>query len=196
MRKNNKRSLRPKIFVYCNGEIAEPEYFRTIKNSLCIPQAIEINHSHCKGKSPWELIEFAIEKKKEVDELDKIWCVFDIDHYLEENKQKMNEAVRAAKVEGVNLAWSNICFELWLLLHFIPFNSSFGGCADYECKLKQHCKTKLSIIYRKNLNISSDLLLFQSVAIANAKKIDTGKISKNPSTTVYRLIEQLNQIKR
>jgi hypothetical protein len=52
----------------------------------------------------------------EEDEIDEIWCVFDVE--WPRNHPGLKEAVDRARGNGINLAISNPCFELWLILHF------------------------------------------------------------------------------
>lgn len=53
-------------------------------------------------------------QREEDDNLlyDEVWCVFDTDDH-----PHLNDAVQMARDNGVELAVSNPCFELWLLLH-------------------------------------------------------------------------------
>ncbi|MDE0235670.1 MAG: RloB family protein, partial [bacterium] len=44
---------------------------------------------------------------------DEIWCVFDVDSHL-----NIREAVQQAEDNGICLAISNPCIELWFILHF------------------------------------------------------------------------------
>lgn len=53
--------------------------------------------------------------KSEKDEnlrYEEVWCVFDVDEH-----PKVEEARRMALDNGLRLAMSNPCFELWLILH-------------------------------------------------------------------------------
>ena len=44
---------------------------------------------------------------------DAVWCVFDVDEH-----PQIADARQMARANGIELAISNPCFELWLLLHF------------------------------------------------------------------------------
>jgi hypothetical protein len=57
----------------------------------------------------------AIDRKSD-DEIDECWCVFDVE--WPQNHPHLREAVQLAKDNGIRLAVSNPCFELWLILHF------------------------------------------------------------------------------
>jgi RloB-like protein len=53
---------------------------------------------------------------QEEAEIDEFWCVFDVE--WPRNHPGLREAVRQARAKGIQLAISNPCFELWLILHF------------------------------------------------------------------------------
>ena len=54
------------------------------------------------------------------DDDDERWLVLDIDHSLQgAHVASFMEALKRAKDNGVQVALSNPCFELWLLLHHI-----------------------------------------------------------------------------
>lgn len=120
---------RPRIIIFCNGSVAEPQYFQSFKEFLKIPHRIKIIYRNTGSDSPWRLIERAIEEKGK-DSENEIWCVFDVDRYLTDNASKMKFAIKRANENEILLAWSNVCFELWYLLHFIHFNqkNSSGLC--------------------------------------------------------------------
>ena len=58
-------------------------------------------------------------RRKALDEeaeIDEFWCVFDVE--WPRNHPGLQDAVEQARQSGVELAISNPCFELWLVLHF------------------------------------------------------------------------------
>lgn len=55
----------------------------------------------------------AIDEEAEIDEF---WCVFDVE--WPRNHPGLKDAVEQARANGIRLAVSNPCFELWLILHF------------------------------------------------------------------------------
>lgn len=80
---------------------------------------------------------------------DQFWLVCDTDHWIEPNHiQKLREVLRLCNQKEINVALSNPCFDLWLLLHFTekPTESSLS-CQDIEHRLRttvgQYQKTKV-----------------------------------------------------
>lgn len=126
-----------------------------------------------------------------------------------------NKAIQSAKNVkqdfNIEVAYSNDSFELWYLLHF-----------DYICtpilrdelnirlikKLKEQNPTKFRVLDKKKIKtkeytklIYEELSELQPVAIRNAKKLlkSHGEThnpeSDNPSTTIHKLVEILNNLK-
>lgn len=60
-------------------------------------------------------------KKNSFEKKDEVWAVFDRDDY-----PSFNEAVRYCKGNGVQVARSNPCFELWLILHDADYDRPDG----------------------------------------------------------------------
>jgi len=120
-----------------------------------------------------------------------VWCVFDKDSFSDE---AFGNAINKAKAKGYKVAYSNEAFELWFLLHFHYYDMALGR-DDYIVKLTEHIKRK----YRKNDLFMYEILLSrQEKAIKNAKKllskyIPVNPSNNNPSTTVFELVEYLNQ---
>ena len=120
-----------------------------------------------------------------------VWCVFDKDSFSDE---AFGNAINKAKAKGYKVAYSNEAFELWFLSHFHYYDMALGR-DDYIVKLTEHLKRK----YRKNDLFMYEILLSrQEKAIKNAKKllskyIPVNPSNNNPSTTVFELVEYLNQ---
>ncbi|MGP0062677.1 MAG: RloB family protein [Isosphaeraceae bacterium] len=112
----------PIILIVCEGKKTEPEYFRGFVNACQNPRVkIEIAPEH---GVPRTLVESARAHKKEAETAasrqgdenlvyDSVWCVFDVDDH-----PHIADARQMARDNGIELAISNPCFELWLLLHF------------------------------------------------------------------------------
>src|SRR5262249_29843778 len=72
------------------------------------------------GLVPRTLVSMAIEaRERAIDEdaeIDEFWCVFDVE--WPRNHPGLDDAVKQANSNGIKLAVSNPCFEVWLILHF------------------------------------------------------------------------------
>lgn len=108
--------------VVCEGEKTEPFYFRALIREEAL-RLVEVVIDDRSGV-PKTLVERSIQltrdaardAKREGDDFlryDDVWCVFDVDSH-----PNLPGAKQQARDNGVHLAISNPCFELWLLLHF------------------------------------------------------------------------------
>ncbi|MBA4336548.1 hypothetical protein C0416_02115 [bacterium] len=195
--------MKPRIFILSNGELAEPQYFHDFKRHLKANNIRVIEYKRFRGKAPWEFIDEAVkckhgfERSGKFIELDgdQFWCVFDVDDYWAQNQKRFKEACVIAKRAGIRLAWSNECFELWFLCHFGQFSSAVPR-KDYHKKLSQYFKENGLGVYKKNMeNMFRFLLSFQSAGINNARRIySKDKIDKNPSSAVFLLVEEMNNL--
>ena len=115
------REPKPKMLIVCEGARTEKQYFEQLskfhRNSL-----VDVIVEGGKGV-PLTVVRAAkVRKEKAIsdaksneDEFLKyqsVWCVFDVD-----NHPNIPEARIMAADHGIELAISNPCFELWLLLH-------------------------------------------------------------------------------
>ncbi len=117
------RQPRKTIVIFCEGERTEPEYLEALKRQPWVRDtaAVDLRVERRRGgNDPSTLVRRAVRARlkalEEMDEIDEFWCVFDVE--WPENHAGLEEAVVAAKQQGVHLAISNPCFELWLILHF------------------------------------------------------------------------------
>ncbi|HSG38085.1 MAG TPA: RloB family protein, partial [Thermoanaerobaculia bacterium] len=116
----------------------------------------------------------------------EVWCVFDVDDHpdLESLRQE-------AEQNGISLAISNPCFELWALLHFQNHTSHIE-------------RQVLASLLRRRLPAYRKALPFEKIhpgyaqAVQRAAALDRHREDiedpgGNPSTGVYRLTEQIRQ---
>lgn len=194
-RKGVTKNERPLIGIFCEGKETEPNYF----NPLCkevgltavrgVPNKI---YTEGTGRNTVSLVRYA-EKFK--DEYDEVWVVFDQD-----GRPQFDEAIALAKKEGINVAYSNECFELWFILHKEYYTAGNGRDNYFE---------KMSKILGKSYEKAQDGMydLFKddtATAISNAKKLLAEHAKANittpskmkPSTTVHLLVERLQEVGR
>jgi hypothetical protein len=171
----------------CEGEKTEPNYFRSFR----VPR--EVIDVHGLGDNTIRIVERAIELMAE-DNYDQVWCVFDRDSFPARN---FNAALDLARWHGIKVAYSNESFELWYVLHFEFLNSGIHR-ADYITKLHR----LLGHRYEKNSDmIYEELEERQPDAIRNAARLlalysPQNPERDNPSTTVYKLVTELNRFIR
>lgn len=104
-----------KIYIVCEGELTEPQYFAMLARQCSALIRIDLVFQEGAGV-PVSILNKAREiikrPKDEFSYRDQVWAVFDRDEHLGVD-QVISEAAA-----GILVAYSNPCFELWLILHF------------------------------------------------------------------------------
>lgn len=190
-RKVNTRSPR-KILIVCEGEKTETNYFKAFPANPEIYDSVDVVGE---GYNTVSLINSAIKLKDKAEKQKtpyiEVWCVFDKDSFSTEN---FNNALELARKNDIKCAYSIEAFEIWYVLHFNFCDT--GICrTQYEHMLKKLLKEP----YKKNdPDMYKKLKKNQKTAIQNAKNLYTRQkdnhiSTQNPITTVYKLVERLNQ---
>lgn len=174
------RQPRTRVLVVCGGRRTEPDYFNGLKRRERNPAVCVKVLSN--GVDPERLVRYATEMRaRETDDFDEVWCVTDVDQY------DLEPAVRLAKTEGIFLAVSNPCFELWLIYHHADQRQPITDGNEAIKALRRYVPH-----YDKNALRVED---FRDTAAA----IERGRRSHNgarppgpnPSSGVWRLAELL-----
>ena len=153
------------------------------------------------GANTVTLVNRAIEFRNRADFVyQHVWVVFDKDDF-----DTFDEAIKLASENEIEVAWSNPCFELWVLLHF-----SFVDSALHRDQIrdkvnhifKERCIREEG--YEKNLeNLYSLLEMYgqSSQAYHWAERLlgrfDANQLcsTKVPATTVHKLVHELKELK-
>lgn len=187
---------RPRLLVLCEGKVTEPNYLRGLardsRNNL-----VEISKQLGVGV-PKTLVERASaemkaakrEARRRQDSFlgyDEVWCVFDVDEH-----PRLPEAIIQARDNGVNLAVSNPCFELWILLHFRDQNAHLErGNAKHACRHLVPGQ-KDDVPAMEHLLAGYTDAVRRSTALEERHRRD-GTSGENPSTRVHTLTEKIRQ---
>jgi len=124
-RRRHVREPRRVFYLFCEGQNTEPGYFAALRR-VVRDAFIEIQSFGAAG-DPKALSAAAIAHSKGLrrrsgnsfEEKDEVWAVFDRDdwnHYY--------DAIETCQKNGVKVANSNPCFEIWLILHVQEFHQA------------------------------------------------------------------------
>lgn len=186
------RVTKQSFLIVCEGVNTEPDYFNAFRLTSASVKAVG------KGLNTIRLVEEALiiknEEHRKGHVYDQYWVVFDKDDFPNHD---FNEAIRLAQTNGFNVAYSNQAFEYWFLLHFNMYRG-FIHRNDYEQLLSQQMKVRYSKKDNFTTKVYGMLLPYQMDAIARARKIHAEFANVSPSqavssTTVYKLVEELNK---
>ena len=195
-RKSQNRLPKPLVLIACEGKKTEPEYISGLRKAKKInKKRIRIlNSNDCGGTDPKTIVKCAKENKKEEGlQYDSIWCVFDRDDH-----HNVWEAIKEARDNGFNIAFSNPSFELWYLLHFQNQTAHIQRWDVCKKLGSPECMPG----YEKGMkDMFSKLVDDLPEAKARAEKLrkihrdNLNKTTDNPSTTVDKLISFLLELK-
>ena len=127
----------------------------------------------------------------EIGEGDTFWVVCDCDHWVQPNHiQNLTRVLQQCRQKGIQVALSNPCFELWLLLHFADFpREDRLTCQEVINRLRTaaggYDKTK---VY--NLQIDDEKVL-AAVKRATDKHPSLEEIPKQLQTAAHVIIQDL-----
>ncbi|WP_327297515.1 RloB family protein [Streptomyces sp. NBC_01197] len=132
---------RREVYIFTEGKVTEPGYLDIVRESgLPKDPALQVdmhimNRKLKSDRKPLDLVDMAVALKREKDREAKrakvtlksdlrpqFWCVFDHDNY-----PHLAAAMKQAKDDGIEVAFSHPCFEVWRLAHYQVVNGRFSG---------------------------------------------------------------------
>lgn len=171
------KKINPTYFVFCEGE-TEESYINFLKSLYRIP-TIHIHPKIGGNNITKDYIE-NYKQNKPTHEKDLNFLFYDLD--------VPEILTRLKKIDSAILLVSNPSVELWFLLHYKNQNATISS-ADCCREMNNRNRT-----YKKG--IIDDRLkkkLTEKISDASKRALTLEK-HKNPSSTVYKLIEKLNAL--
>ena len=196
-RRRGVRDLEKRFLIVCEDGKSAPNYFEALKKHFGL-SATSVRVVGSGGRTqPIQVVEQAIEIKVEAQKpdsgtepFDQVWCVIDGDY-----GDKINNARKKAKANGVELAISTICFEHWVLLHFEE-NDTLAP--DDKAAVKRLRKPHILPNYQKGKCDFRDVVPKVRDACARAEKLRKPGIARgalpenqNPCSEVYMLVNAI-----
>lgn len=133
-RGSKNRKLKPVLHIFCEGEKTEPGYlngylgkFHANNRRL---QVIRVEKT--RKNTPKQLVEEALKLKKDrmTPDHDAFWVVYDREGKDKYSDKLHKEALVKASSGGIEVALTNVCFEVWLILHFSELTASYSCYSD------------------------------------------------------------------
>ncbi len=196
VKKRHIKTLKPKFYIFCEGLKTERFYFEAYKEDKKYnSKLVDIQVINTKKNTAKELVLKAKEyKKTSPSKKDIYWVVFDKDGYT-----KHREAFELANRDGINIAFSSIAFETWILLHFKYTTKSFAKSEKVISFMRNECNFE----YEKNdKTIYNKIKDNTELATKQAEKLNQYSITGNkfnaeiydlnPYTDVYKLLKSMD----
>ncbi len=189
------KSPKRRLLVVCEGKRTEPDYIRGYERHVR-NATVKIEIPDARGE-PKKIVEIAKELKRAAEtearrqgdlylDFDEVWCVFDRDDH-----PRFHNACTMARDNGFELAVSNPCVELWLILHF---RESPGP--RHRNDLSRMLRGELPN-YDKHVDFD-EFADGVEKATARARRLDVdaegmGESGRNPTTGFYRLTDSISR---
>jgi len=175
------RAIQHRLLIFCEGakDKSENAYFKAlIKDRRNPNNRIEVKVIDTKKNTAKELVQEA--KKHREFNGDELWVVFDKDGYT-----KHAEAFDCARANNIKIAFSSICFEYWILLHYEYTTQPFSCCDE----LVHYMDKRYQIGYEKSdQETYSKTKCKIAVAKKNAENCRKYQFDGNPANTqVYEM---------
>jgi hypothetical protein len=191
-----RREQKKRLLVLCEGIKTEPQYIRGYERHAKRTSVAVVDvefYKESESAVPLTLVKDARERKKLSEKrarkdpyegYDEIWCVFDRDEH-----PHVPEALNMARDNDIHVAYSNPCFELWLLLHFVE---SPGAQHRHELqrRMRDHVSAYEKSVVFEDYSPGLDAAM-QRAARLEAHAADDDDSGRNPSTGVFRLIQSI-----
>lgn len=127
------------IVVVTEDTYAPEQYFRLVHARRVVVKVASSQEGRC---SPQAILESgrALRSDRDFCDFDEFWLLLDTDHWTQPaHIQNFIHVAKCAREEGFNVAVSNPCFDLWLLLHYedVPNTASIYPCAAVGKRIRE-----------------------------------------------------------
>ena len=187
------RTPKPTFYILCEGANTERDYFRSLQRVqpdliIDLTPAVGVPYTVAtEAATLCKELGLGKKKKKKINSFevrDQVWAVFDRDAH-----PRFEDAIALCKKEGVYVARSNPCFEVWLILHKEDYQKPDGRnlvqlrlsklCPEYDPKKKKSadCSKLIDALEAAEKRAAAQL----------NRRSDEGAPFGPPSTTVHLL---------
>lgn len=219
-RKKEHRVVKPKIYIFCEGEKTEPSYIRAYID-FKYPKSARLRDAErpvilkdTNKNTPIQLVDVALQHKKTLDfEKDQVWVVYDRESLNKYPDELHEKAYNKANRNGLNVAISNVCFEYWLLLHLSTSAPAMSNCdslisssafvnALQQLGVRQYDKKGVTAqqLSRKLMNDAyinaarKNAEKNNKIAISAANSNASAPYQIQPFTNVYELLDAIDEV--
>lgn len=191
---SRRRQQRAIIRVLTEGRKTEPQYIKIWSRKYRNVVRIDIDKKDT-GLAAASLLEQAREYKRQSrrtnPDFDSIWIIFDVD---ENPDNTMSNVIQEARDSGIEIAISNPCFELWLVLHRQDQTRHIE-----RDKIQKEAKRLNMINDRKHIVSDAHQTLLEQYDEARnrAKQLEAmhrgngSRLWENPSSQVWKFVDHL-----
>ncbi len=192
--KTNKK-IKPVLHIFCEGKETEPNYIKGYLNDKhpTNRRLSVISVEKTQKNTPCQLVDeaFRLKSNKDTPKIDEFWVVYDRESSHKYSDELHAKAYQKARAHNINIAISSVCFEVWLLLHFIDLTTEYNSCSDLlkNSKLKPFMQEKGIDFAKSSAKIYPAISENTTTAITRAEWMnkETLKASDHTANTPYKL---------
>lgn len=209
-RKKNRQPFKKLFLIACEGEKTEPNYIEDLvrrgKETRKIAVGSKVLIVHHQHTDPCGVLTDLLSDPN-YEYAEQRWIVIDrdsIENIKSENgghtQENFDRALLGSSKAGVDVAFSNPCFELWLILHF-EYRDSASSRVDVQKKALELLKKNKLLKPEASLDdLKAEEGLYSALgekrlikAVKNAEKLCEihGNECLNPCTTFHKLINAI-----
>lgn len=210
-RSSSSRDVKPVFHIFCEGETEEAYLHGYINKFYSENRRLKvIRIEEATKNTAKELVGEAIEfqEKENCPEGDIFWVVYDREDEKEYSDKFHKIAYDKAKPKNISIAISNVCFEVWILLHFQATVKPFSSYDDLikNSSLRDLCKKRGLDDYEKGNKQFFDILKEKELddARTRAERMNqntrenadlkwTMPYQWNPYTNVHELLDAIDK---
>lgn len=186
-RRNN--PPKPVFKIFCEGAKTEPFYIKNYIGHFHSQSRNIILVEDTSKNTPVQLVDVATDARTTGHKDDVIWVVFDRESEAKYSNVLHSRARNKANANNIEIALSSVCFEYWILLHFLYTTASYNSCEDLL--KKSNLLSFLGSVGVTNYD-KGDPLLFEKIksridcALENSAKLKSYVVScsENSSSNV------------
>jgi hypothetical protein len=185
------RAAKRKFTIFTEGKNTEPDYFKAIRSEL-FGALVAIEIVGAVG-APMTIANKAATarrgaRRSSFEEDDEVWAVFDRDEH-----PSVSEAIQRCEASKVGVAFSDPCFELWLILHHRDFDGPDDRhqvqallakiLCDYDPGARKTTDCRKLMPYVDDAEDRAEKQL--------ARRLEEGDPPARPFTTVFKLTRKM-----
>ncbi len=162
-RKKSKIKPLKTLRIFCEGAKTEPNYLKgyiACLDSAARKSVIEVEKT--RKNTAVQLVKEAIAFKSSPNSLpeDEFWVVYDRESVAKYSEELHANAFSEAERNGINVALCNVCFEYWILIHFVDTDAPYSSYDNLknESVLFPETKKVFKSEYEKSTRNIFDLL--------------------------------------
>ncbi len=179
------------IIVACEDRYAPAQYFDLLPNQRIKVKTLATEDGRSNPQAIFDRLT-AYKDEFDLHEFDQLWLALDTDHWASGNHKKtLANVLKVCQQQGIRVAMSNPCFDLWLLLHQtdIGQEEALASAAD----VAQRFREARNEFNKRRLDPTHYTASSIVEAVKRAMRLDVAPedwFPEAPCTRIYLIVEQ------